>query len=476
MDYNFGKLVNRPELPPIIWNPDSKQSINPHMLICGGSGAGKTTLLLNIAKYLATVNKHIFIFDLKGDMIVKDNNGNTIGNYIEFTAWNSQYGINPFEFDTGVPEEELKEIIQNGSMTEQQRFKVQNSGPKVQVDRFIEIIKKNFLPNMGTNQKDILTYLLSDTYLSKGFVYDNINTWIQELPSLEDTMELIARIKAFSNNQGGSIVDDASMGLIASMQSKILSLKIDIENDKDREEEICENFKKEIHKEVDAYIEQGIKSYTKKNTLSNKEWFDEHSINVEKYTSKDALRTIDKLSSYINALVESGVFHSNKPPVKNGLNVVNISGLDVPIQRFIVDVWLGKVFKSCKIRGTYAERPNKSRGEKCDTYVIVDESKLIAGTSRDKNDPYSYLNRTATEARGFGFGLIVAAQSAEHFPPEFLKNFDAQVILNTGIADFEAVRKSFGIDKQLLEFTQHGYGNALVKTGRSFSKIKLELP
>ncbi|MCB5267229.1 MAG: DUF853 family protein, partial [Candidatus Cloacimonetes bacterium] len=157
MDYNFGKLVNRPELPPIIWNPDSKQSINPHMLICGGSGAGKTTLLLNIAKYLATVNKHIFIFDLKGDMIVKDNNGSTIGNYIEFTAWNSQYGINPFEFDTGVPEEELKEIIQNGSMTEQQRFKVQNSGPKVQVERFIEIIKKNFLPNMGTNQKDILT-------------------------------------------------------------------------------------------------------------------------------------------------------------------------------------------------------------------------------------------------------------------------------------------------------------------------------
>lgn len=149
-------------------------------------------------------------------------------------------------------------------------------------------------------------------------------------------------------------------------------------------------------------------------------------------------------------------------------------GLDVAIQRFIVDVWLGKVFKSCKIRGTYAERPNKTRGEKCDTFAIIDESKLIAGTSREKNDPYSYLNRTATEARGFGFGLIVAAQSAEHFPPEFLKNFDAQVILNTGIADFDAVRKSFGVDKQFLEFTQHGYGNALIKTGKSFSKVKLE--
>ena len=104
---------------------------------------------------------------------------------------------------------------------------------------------------------------------------------------------------------------------------------------------------------------------------------------------------------------------------------------------------------------------------------MVDESKLIAGTARDKNDPYSYLNRTATEARGFGFGIIVAAQSAEHFPPEFLKNFDAQIILNTGIADFDSVRKSFGIDKPLLEFTQNGWGNALVKTGKKFSKVKL---
>ena len=43
-NYIFGKLANRPELPPIIWNPDSKESLNPHLLLCGGSGAGKTIL------------------------------------------------------------------------------------------------------------------------------------------------------------------------------------------------------------------------------------------------------------------------------------------------------------------------------------------------------------------------------------------------------------------------------------------------
>jgi DNA helicase HerA-like ATPase len=180
-----------------------------------------------------------------------------------------------------------------------------------------------------------------------------------------------------------------------------------------------------------------------------------------------------KMESYIKALVDSGVFHSKKPPVKPGLNIVNISGLDVEIQRFIVDIWLGKVFKSCKIRGTYKDMLNKPRGDKCDTFVIIDESKLVAGNSREKNDPYSFLNRIATEARSFGLGLIVAAQSADHFPPEFLKNFYTQMILNTSVADFDTVRKSFGVDKTLLEFTQKGWGKALVKTGRVFNKVIL---
>lgn len=468
-DYIFGKMVNRPELPPVVWNPDSKQSINPHMLICGGSGAGKTTLLLSLAAHLALEGKHILIFDLKGDMEVKDSNGNIIGNYIKFTAWDSQYGINPFEFDTGVTEDELREILSTNNITDIQRFKIQNSGPKVQVERIVEIIKKNFLPNMGTNQKDILTFLLNDTYISKGFKYNDINTWLREIPSLSDTLALISRIKAFALNPSSGNIHNSSLDFILGVQSSILEHKKDL----NEAGEMASDFKERMFELFEGYLKDGFKNFTDENVGTNASWFSNKGIDIEKYTSKDALRTIEKLASYINTLVNSGVFHSKKPPVKSGLNIINISGLDVAVQRFIVDIWLGKVFKTCKIRGTYSERTNKSRGEKCDTYVIIDESKLIAGTSRDKNDPYSYLNRIATEARGFGLGLIVAAQSAEHFPPEFLKNFDSQIILNTGVADFETVRKSFSIDKELLKFTQQAFGNALIKTGVVFNKVKL---
>lgn len=471
-DYIYGTLANRPELPPLVWNPDSKKSINPHLLICGGSGAGKTTLLLSLATYLALENKHVFIFDLKGDMKVKDKDGNIIGNYIEFTAWNSQYGINPFEFDTGVTEEELREIISTKEMLDIQRFKIQNSGPKVQVERIVELIKKNFLPNMGTNQKDILAFLLADTYISKGFRYDDINTWLQDLPSLSDTLDLISRIKAFAINPKAVSIHSISVDFISDAQNSIIEYKKDI-NEIGSKTEISDGFKNKMFKSFEKYIEAGLDKFDSSVVSMNDEWFTERGIDIEKYTSKDALRTIEKLTSYINALVSSGVFHSAKPPVKAGLNIINISGLDVAVQRFIVDVWLGKVFKSCKIRGNYADRTNKNRGEKCDTIVMIDESKLIAGTSREKNDPYSYLNRIATEARGFGLGLVVAAQSAEHFPPEFLKNFDAQIILNTGVADFDVVRRSFAIDKELLKFTQQAFGNALIKTGMIFNKVKL---
>jgi len=478
MDYIFGKLANRPEVQPIIWNPDSFISKNQHMLICGGSGAGKTTLLLDIVKYLANAKKHIFLFDLKGDMIVKDDNGDTMGNYIEFTAWDSEYGINPFEFDTGVSLEELSLLNVSGDGNKEQQFKIKNSGPKVQVERLIEIIKKNFLPNMGTYQKDMLMFLLSDTYLSKGFVYNKTDTWLNDLPSLKDTQELIQRIIDYSLNSEGVALQEEDVEFISEIQKDIIGIKglknrLSDTDDTAEVEKLIQEKKDKITKSMDEYIEYGINTFKEENISSNAEWFKSREIDISKYSSKEAIRTIEKLSSYINALVESGVFHSSRPPVKNGLNIINISGLDVAIQRFIVDVWLGKVFKSCKIRGTYSERTNKTRGEKCDTFAIIDESKLIAGNSREKNDPYSYLNRIATEARGFGFGLIVAAQSAEHFPEEFLKNFESQVILSTSIADSDSVRKFFGVNKQLLEFTQNGWGNALVKTGKQFNKIKL---
>ena len=484
--FTFGTIANRTEQTFIKWSPDSFDTINPHMLICGSSGSGKTNLLFKIIKFLEKMNKHIFIFDLKGGMIIEDENKNKIGNYIELTAWGSKHGINPFEFDTGVTVSELKAIVEeNRELTDEESFKIRNSGPKVQVNRIVEILKKNFLPNMGAAQRDVLVRILADTYKMKGFEYNNIYTWDKPLPNLQDALILIEKIKNYTNGNIFS-VDLESETYILNMQKQIIELikykelkeKEDIESEhKDLDEKI-EEINKNINNITEKYISYGTDNYFNSNVIENREWFDKYNIDINKYTSKDIIRTMIKMEAYIISLVDSEVFQSKKPPVKPGLNIVNISGQDVDVQRFIVDVWLGKVFKSCKIRGEYSEMTNKKRGEKCDTFVIIDESKLVAGSSREKNDPYSYLNRIATESRSFGLGIIVVSQSADHFPPEFLKNFYSQIILNTGPADFETVRKSFGIsskEKSLLEFTQAAWGNSLIKTGKQFTKVKLSV-
>ena len=203
-------------------------------------------------------------------------------------------------------------------------------------------------------------------------------------------------------------------------------------------------------------------------------WLQEHNINLEDYDFKNSLTTLEQLHSYLKNLLDAEVFNDNVPPVKPGLNVINISGLDKDIQRFFVDIWLGKVFRACKLRGDYKTLKDRKRGDKVDTYAVLDETETIAGDEKEKKDPFSYLNIIAKESRSIGFGLLVAAQSPKHFPHEFLRNFHLQVILemNNSGNELDVAAKSFGVDLQLVNYTMQGFGNALVKRGAVYEKIK----
>ncbi len=593
INYLFGTTKKGED---IYWSPDSKYFANPHLLINGQSGSGKTTTILDIAKELAYAGKHIFMFDLKGDMVVLDDNGNRIGNYITMTAWGSKVGLSPFEFDMGVSEIELRNILENGGLlnaSEDDTTRLKNSGPKVQVERLVEIFKKNFHSNMGDKQQVGLTYLFEDTYLIKGFKYNDIGTWLNELPVLEDTLEIIDKLKTLADGnlflvnkamQKGNNAIQKNLAKITNL-AKELNTRTDRReleekstvNDEDEEpiekynglynglldetnRESSENYHStrldgegnpiplnndEVNTKEDedeeesneietpsdsssisdeelelniinleklhladyiialpkiptdmledeldnareqllmtyAFIERNLKKIYLNTSIEEimiDRWFMSKGVDIKKYFDADLMRSIKQLEIYIKSLVKSEMFHGQGLPIKAGLNVINISGLEVTTQRFIVDILLGKVFKACKIKGNYHDRDAKAkeRGEKFDTCFIIDESKLISGNSKEKKDPYSYLNRIATEARGFGLALIVAAQSAEHYPPEFLKNFSMQIILDTSVADFPTVKSAFNLTKEELEYTQLKKGNALIKMGRKFEKVPVNV-
>ena len=471
-ELSLGIHPNNPERGPLLYDPDGLLTYNPHGLVCGASGSGKTTLIKKIISYFESKRKHIIVFDLKGDMNIVNSEGEKVGNYISITSWESEYGISPFEFDTGVDLTRLKEIIDNKmDMSEDEDFKIKNSGPKMQVERFIEIIKKNFLPNMSTNQKDVLAMLLLDTYKMKNIIYNKPETWTNELPSLNDTLTLLKQINMFAACEDEVTIYDEDI-----MDYNIRFIKISKMIDSNKEQEVdCTELEKELENLIGSFRKKIRDSKLNTKDTLTIEYYVSHGINLGDYNSNEIIRTLNKLSSYIKGLEKTGIFSAKKLPVKAGLNVINLSGLEVATQRFFVDVTLGNIFRACKIKGEYSKFKDKSRGDKVYMYVFIDESKLIAGSSKEKNDPYSYLNRIATESRAYGLGIFVAAQSAEHFPPEFLKNFYLQIILSTGVSDIDVVRKAFDINKELLKFTQNGWGNSLIKQGKNFNKIKLTL-
>ncbi len=486
MKITLGQVFNRDDVPPLVWDPDSKNSTNPHILITGSSGSGKSTLIRYLISKQAQgdpennqLGKHIYVFDLKGDMIIKNDKGEPIGNYIQLTSWGSAYGINPFEFDTGLPKNIIQDIIDDKHQVTADELKIlKNSGTKIQVERLIEIIKKNFLPNMSTQQNDVLKKLFDDTYIMKGIIYNDYKTWLNDLPSFKDTFELIERIRSFQSNQESAYFDDETISFIKDIHKNVylvqdIMKEVDeADNIKIKEEKLT-SIKQKLNATLSSYFDNCVSSYKQQESTINSEWFASHNIDINEYIDKDVFKTLVKLSSYIKGFNKMSVFHAKPLPVKAGLNIIEISGLEVSTQRFIVDILLGKIFTACKIRGEYVKRKNKVRGEKCDTFVVIDESKLVAGSASQKKDPYSFLNRIASESRGYGLGLLVASQSAAHFPEEFTKNFDSQILLKTNIADLDVAKRSFGVPTELLVFTQKRYGNALVKLNSAFIKTKL---
>lgn len=462
----FGPEVTAPNRPPVIWNPDAKESINQHLLICGISGGGKTTLLKQLTKYLQNRQKHMYIFDMQGDLYIKGEH------CIEFTAWDSAYGINPYEFGSGIKEQHLRDVIEGRMTLDVESLSIlKNSGPSVQVLEMIDIIKKNFMPNMGTNQEPILKRLLLDTYKMKGIIYDDYTTWLKPLPSLEDTKLLIEKI----SDAFGLISSGIDKGSVKAIKQIIKTIDKGRDNgefkdfDEKAESGSYESFSK-AHEVLDKYLMAKVKNLPE----AEDDFFSEYGIESEFYMRKDVIRVVAKLGFNIDTLIESGVFHSTKPEIKSGLNRINISGLRHETQRFMADVFLGKVFRACKIRGEYSKLPaeRKKRGEKCDTYIIVDETKLIVPSGKEKNDPFSYLNRIATESRKYGLGLIVVAQTSVHFPDEFLRNFYSQIILTTNKADYDNTRKNFGVTKEHLDMAKE-FGVALVKNRTGFSAVRL---
>jgi len=422
------------------WSADKAETQNGHMLIIGGSGSGKTRLLKKIVEYLKNREKQVYIIDFHGDIAVSDET------CYKFSLRNSQYGLNPFELE----------------------LDVDNGGPVAQANIVLSNFKKNFIPNIGAVQKSVLKRFLIDCYRYVGILDEDSSTWSKSIPSVSTMLELYTKILTVINSSSGHSIQK--------YLSKLAKLKRSREYEANPEKQ--DSLQKRLEKEVEKF---NLACSRYNDYLLLDKYKDMFNINISPHIDTDfyledkASKAFSGLSPYLSELGTSSVFNDNKPPKARGIVRYDISGftnVDKPSEAmFFADTVIQKIFRAVKMRGEY--RKLGKRG-KADTFIVIDESKLILPTGKDKENPYNILNRIVTESRKYGMALIIVSQRPDHFPEEMLSSIYTKIVLKINENDVKAAMKSLGIKNVQLFQHLNSKNVALIgHTGGLFQSVQL---
>lgn len=461
------------------YNPDKIN--NFHLSISGASGSGKSLFLRQLIAYLKQKNKHLHVIDIKGDLGVEGEN------YIDFPIRNQIYGINPFEFDMN-PE---------------------TGGIKNRANEIVDMIVKAFSLKIGSQKKDIISRLIMDTYKIAGITEDT-ETWgidmpkdqmLKKLPSIEDLVLLTNEIlDAVSYGHNSSLekslkkfgktalksakklqmnnktiaqvkqnikekylanvdMDDPDYEeklekLITSDEEyeKVLRLEQDLEIEKNEIHEARTKFIEEANFMFDLYIQSSgdnkkisFESFVSENKLLT-------NIDLKYYTKKTVADMLESVSVYFEMLLNSGLFNKNLPPVKAGLNRYDISKHKQETQIFFTEVIAHKLFNATKRRGEYTALPSKireKRGDKNDTFLIIDEAQVVLPdkTSKERESSSQIINRIAAESRSKGLGLVLSTQSLSKISNVVNINIPNKIIFKTLGSDTDVVKKAINLSK-----------------------------
>ena len=421
MDIFLGKgLIQKSKT--FTWSPDHRLSLNPHLLITGKSGAGKTRKILNIIKALQEAGKTVMVLDLHGDLHVPGEK------HIEYTVRNSAYGINPFEFETDE----------------------KNGGPAINVLNIVQMFKKNFWSQMGALQEGVLKNLLLDTYRYKGIYDENPASWPSEnthddLPTMKDLYKVFTMIKNLQSSEGDISKHFTTIcSEVYSYKQKSLSTTVD--KTKERHINSINERKDDFDKAYETF-----KSYVFGEGTSPVEVDDlsKYNIDLTLYENKKTRSVLEALEPYIRDFSDTAIFNESIPKLIKGVNRFDISGFTnmakPDMALFFADNWVQRIFRKAKLQG---EVSLETHGYKTKVFIVMDESRIVLPTGRDKTNPYHILNKVALEARKYGLGLVMGSQRATHFSAELLTSFYTKLILRTDSADVKSTADALGIPKK----------------------------
>ena len=411
------------------WNPD--QEPNGHAVIWGGSGTGKSRLLRGIIRHFARAGKHLHVIDQHGDLGVAGEN------LLAFGTLTPTYGINPFEFELN-----------------------DNGGPRRHIHTMVDMLRRTYLSSMRAAQEVVLRQLLLDAYRVVGIDPDDPQQWLatqpEALPSVETLQALLRHLLQEVDQEGGATGFQRELERaekeIHQAREQLTTLQAAAATDPAAQAQ-CQALEREIGATceqarfaLEAHLTTLTQGAPPGPAPSPAGPFALERLDLALYRRKNAARALETLSLYIDGLASHGVFAPRPPPVRSGLNRYDLSRLPDKPRIFFIDVLLNKIFRAARQRGEYRQLPNRRRGQRIDTVVVLDEAQaMLPVNPAERQSPAFILNRIAAEARKYGVGLIVVTQSPAIFPKQIFSNVCLKVGFRTNQNDVPSAMKFLGV-------------------------------
>lgn len=290
------------------------------------------------------------------------------------------------------------------------------------VESFLRVVRL-FNPNLGSRQASTLKSLVWELLEEYGFQGSDPSLWPSESPTVFDLRDFMREVV-----QSGELKMTPSV-LKEARKAVADAGNIDAITSEDERTAAFAGIGSAVVRALDALENSG--------------------------GSRNIKRIEDVLDT-ISDMCDSGLFGPDTLKIRpRAVNRLVLTGLNESHQLVMMHLIFDRLL-NVALRQYPKDEPNLPR-----MMVTADEGKLLKAIS---NDSLSPLNRAVTEGRGFGLGVIMGVQSADHLTADTRRNCGLTLLLPVHNTDISSAARIFRVsDKDLGTLKPRSEGIVIAK-------------
>jgi hypothetical protein len=395
---------------------------NFNILFQGVSGGGKTWTIHQMIARVFIRGMTFHIIDVKGDFKYSLFEQNGLGHMV------TESDFNMIEFN----------YLDGASLNPLVIPRNKESGGVLRTIESVKELVKQFAPNTGVKQLGYLTDILRDVYAKKGIVHDDVDSWTNPPPTLDDVIDQIDLVASMIT---GRLPQD-TVSEILDQYGKARKKAEKVVEDAVGHDIPIDVLRRDVAQVCDELVEiLRIKAVQQLNYESILE-----SNTGAKLANEITRDSLFGLRSTIRDMCNSRLFTGRQSRTVPGkINVYEITQLSPAHQQIIMRIVAGRVFAM----GVQETKTKDSFNPAYPSHIMIaDEGKHIQAISKS---PLSPFNRIGTEGRGYGVGAWLGVQQPDQITPDLLKNFATYMLLKVPEASYKEMQNKFGLKPNSLK-------------------------